>query len=111
MLLGNTSKKGIILINVINIDKGILLLVLLCNSLNLILINIKINKNKIETAPIYTIKYDNPIKINPDKIKYKDMLKNNAIKYITDIIGFLLIIINILLNIANIYNIFKKIEV
>ena len=45
-----------LIILIINKAKGILFRLLLCNSLVLILINIKINKNNIDTAPIYTIK-------------------------------------------------------
>jgi hypothetical protein len=64
------------------------------------LINIKINKNKIDTAPIYTIKYDKPMKFKPKIIKYIEILANNPIKNKTDIIGFLLMITNIAHKIA-----------
>ena len=37
------------------------------------------NKNKIDTAPIYTIKYEKPINVNPDKIKYTDIDPNKPI--------------------------------
>jgi hypothetical protein len=58
-------------------------------------INININKNIIDTAPIYTNKYDKPIKLNPIIIKYIAIDKNRPIKNKTDITGFLLIITNI----------------
>jgi hypothetical protein len=53
------------------------------------------NKNNIETAPMYTNRYDNPIKLKPISIKYMDIFKNKPIKYNTDTIGFLLIITRI----------------
>jgi hypothetical protein len=59
------------------------------------LINIKINKNNIDTAPTYTNKYDSPIKFNPNVIKKQATLKNNVIKNNTDTIGFLVVITNI----------------
>jgi len=58
-------------------------------------ISIKINKNKIDTAPTYTNRYDKPINTIPTTIKYKDILANKDIKYKTDTIGFLAIIVNI----------------
>jgi hypothetical protein len=58
-------------------------------------INININKNNIDTAPIYTNKYDIPIKVIPIIIKYIAVNKNKLIKNKIDIIGFLLIITNI----------------
>lgn len=54
---------------VINRPKETLFLLLLCNSLVLIFISININKNNIDTAPIYTIKYDRPINVKPSNIK------------------------------------------
>jgi hypothetical protein len=83
------------------IDKYKLLLVSLCSSDTLTSINIRINKNKIDTAPIYTKRYDNPKKFNPINIKYIDIFKNKPIKYNTETIGFLLIITNIPDNIAS----------
>ena len=80
---------------VINIAKGILLLVLLNSSLILTFINIKINKNKIDTAPTYTNKYERPIKFKPNIIRYDAMLKNNPIKNKTDNTGFFIIITSI----------------
>jgi hypothetical protein len=50
------------------------------------------NKNKIDTAPIYTIKYEKPINVNPDKIKYTDIDPNKPIKDNKEAIGFLLTI-------------------
>ena len=61
----------------------------------LTLINIKIKINNIDTAPIYTNKYDKPIKFKPNKIKYKDILKNKPIRNNTETMGFLLIITKI----------------
>jgi hypothetical protein len=62
---------------------------------------ININKNNIDTAPTYTKRYDKPIKLTPNIIKYPDILKNNPIKNNTDIIGFLLTITNIPHNIED----------
>jgi hypothetical protein len=67
----------------------------LISSDTLILINIRINRNKIDTAPTYTNKYDIPINTIPIVIKYKDILENNNIKCKTDTIGFFAIIVNI----------------
>jgi hypothetical protein len=53
------------------------------------------NRNSIETAPIYTNRYDNPIKFRPINIRYIDIVKNKPIRYNTDTIGFLLIITRI----------------
>jgi hypothetical protein len=83
------------------IDKYKLLFVSACNSDTLTSISININKNNIETAPIYTNKYDNPMKFRPINIRYIDIVKNRPIRYSTDIIGFLLIITRIPDNIAN----------
>ena len=49
--------------------KGILLLLSVLSSDILMLINININKNKIDTAPTYTNKYDKPIKFIPNVIR------------------------------------------
>ena len=54
--LGKMSLKGIKKANIANIAKGILLLVSLISSETLILINISMNRNSIETAPTYTNK-------------------------------------------------------
>jgi hypothetical protein len=54
--LGIISLKGIKKANIANIAKGILLLVSLISSETLILINISMNKNSMETAPTYTNK-------------------------------------------------------
>ena len=54
LALGRISLKGIKKANIANIAKGILLLVSLISSETLILINISINRNSIETAPTYT---------------------------------------------------------
>jgi hypothetical protein len=86
------------------IDKKILLLLSICNSDTLISNNININKNNIDIAPIYTNMYDIPIKFNPMMIKYIEISKNKAIKYNTDIIGFLFVIINMLDTILSIVN-------
>jgi SepF-like predicted cell division protein (DUF552 family) len=51
---GNISYKGYVNDRLIITANGILLLVLLDNSLILTFINIKINRNKIDTAPTYT---------------------------------------------------------
>ena len=51
---GNILLYGIKNPNIVKIAKGILLLVSLISSDTLIFINIKINKNKIDTAPTYT---------------------------------------------------------
>jgi hypothetical protein len=56
LALGIMSLKGIKKANIANIAKGILLLVSLISSETLILINISINRNSIETAPTYTNK-------------------------------------------------------
>jgi len=53
------------------------------------LINIKINKNNIDTAPRYTIIYDKPMKFKPIIFKYEEIPPNNNIKNNTDTIGFL----------------------
>jgi hypothetical protein len=50
--LGKPSLKAKFKNITINEAKGILFQLFICNSLVLISINIKINKNKIETAPI-----------------------------------------------------------
>ena len=55
-VLGRMSLKGIKKANIANIAKGILLLVSLISSETLILINISMNRNSIETAPTYTNK-------------------------------------------------------
>ena len=55
-VLGRMSLKGIKKANIASIAKGILLLVSLISSETLILINIRINRNSIETAPTYTNK-------------------------------------------------------
>jgi hypothetical protein len=55
-LSGNKLLSGINSINIANIPKGILLFVSFISSDTLILINIKINKNNIDTAPTYTNK-------------------------------------------------------
>ena len=80
--------------------KSTLLFVSVSNSDILTFINIKINKNNIETAPTYTIKYTKPKKCKPMVIRYTDIEKNNPIKNNTDNIGFLLTIIYILKNTA-----------
>jgi hypothetical protein len=54
--LGRISLKGMKKANIANIAKGILLLVSLISSETLILINISMNRNSIETAPTYTNK-------------------------------------------------------
>lgn len=51
---GNILLYGIKNPKIVNIAKGILLFVSLISSDTLILINIKINRNKIDTAPTYT---------------------------------------------------------
>ena len=48
-------------------------------------IKIKINKNKIETAPTYRITEDKPIKLKPNVIKYEAIPENKP-KYINEII-------------------------
>ena len=55
-VLGRMSLKGIKKANIANIAKGILLLVSLISSETLILINISMKRNSIETAPTYTNK-------------------------------------------------------
>ena len=49
--------------------KNKLFLVFTCNSDILMSINIKINKNNIDIAPMYTNKYDIPINTKPDMIR------------------------------------------
>ena len=56
LALGKMLLKGIKKAKIASIAKGILLLVSLISSETLILINISMNKNKIETAPTYTNK-------------------------------------------------------
>jgi hypothetical protein len=53
------------------------------------------NKNNIDTAPTYTSRYDKPIKLRPNIIKYPAMLTKRPIKNNTETIGFLLIITQI----------------
>jgi hypothetical protein len=48
-----------------------------------------------DTAPTYTKRYDIPMNFKPTRTKYKDILPNKSIKYNTEIIGFLEVIINI----------------
>jgi hypothetical protein len=95
--LDHTSILRIGLINPIpnRLPKIRLFIVSVCNSDILISISININKNKIDTAPIYTNKYDIPIKYIPINNKYKDTNKNNPIRYKIDNMGFLLIITKI----------------
>jgi hypothetical protein len=69
LLLGNKLLSGINNIIMANIPKGILLFVSLTSSDTLILINIRINRNKIDTAPTYTNRYDIPMNTIPIKIK------------------------------------------
>jgi hypothetical protein len=66
------------------------------------------NKNKIDTAPIYTIKYEKPINVNPDRIKYRDIDPNKPIKDNNEAIGFLFIITAILNNNAITLNISRN---
>ena len=94
-LAGNKALSGINKIIIAKIANGILLFVSLISSETLILINIKINKNNIDTAPTYTSKYDIPINTIPIKIKNKDMFPNKLIKYKTDTTGFFATIVNI----------------
>lgn len=68
-LLTFITSKGIYINKPKKKAKTILLLVFTCNSEILISINISINKNKIDTAPIYTSKYEIPIKFIPINIK------------------------------------------
>lgn len=56
LAFGKMLLKGIKKAKIASIAKGILLLVSLISSETLILINISMNKNKIETAPTYTNK-------------------------------------------------------
>jgi hypothetical protein len=66
------------------------------------------NKKKIDTAPIYTIKYEKPINVNPDNIKYTDIDPNKPIKDNNETIGFLFIITAILNNNAITLNISRN---
>ena len=100
LLSGSNKLKGTKKIIIVKIAKGVLLLVSFINSDILMLINIRINKNNIETAPTQTNKQDIPMKLTPINIKQHDIDENNNIKYKTDIIGFLVIIINIPNNIG-----------
>ena len=93
---GNKAYKAMLKITDIIITKGILLLLSVTSSDILTFINIKINKKRIDTAPTYTKRYDNPIKFIPNIIRYEATLKNNPIKKSTETIGFLLVITNIL---------------
>src|SRR5699024_9590 len=52
-------------------------------------------RNNIDTAPTYTNIYDKPIKLYPTNINILDIFINKPIKNNTDIIGFLLTIVNI----------------
>src|SRR5438093_10366640 len=56
LVSGNILLKGIKKVIIVNIANGILLLVSLISSDTLILINISIKRNKIDTAPTYTNK-------------------------------------------------------
>ena len=67
-------------------------------SVNLILIIIITNKNKIAIAPTYTIIYEIPINPIPNKIKYPAALTKTEIKKITAITGFLEVITKTLEN-------------
>jgi len=69
LISGNKLLNGIKKAKIANTARGILLFVSLISSETLMLINIKINKNNIETAPTYTNKYDIPINLIPIKIK------------------------------------------
>ena len=94
-LFGSILLIGMKKAKMVSMAKGILLLVSLSSSDTLIFISIKMNKNKIETAPTYTNKYDIPIKVIPINIKLQDIVENSKIRNSTETIGFLLIIINI----------------
>lgn len=93
--VGNNPLSGTNNIIMANTANGILLFVSLISSDTLILINIKINKNSIDTAPTYTKIYEIPINTIPTKIKYIDIFPNKDIKCKTETIGFLAIIVNI----------------
>ncbi len=95
LVLGKILLNGMKKAKIVNIAKGMLLLVSLMSSDTLMLININMNKNKIDTAPTYTSKYDKPINFIPIIIKQQDILANKEIRNKTDTTGFFDIIINI----------------
>ena len=68
-LIGKTSYTKELKDTIIKSPNGILLLVSLKSSEILTFINISINKNKIDTAPTYTNKYERPIKFRPKSSK------------------------------------------
>ena len=94
-LSGNVLLSGTKKASIVNIARGIQLFVSLISSDTLILISIRMNRNKIDTAPTYTSKYDIPINLIPMKIRQQDILENSKIKYKTETIGFLAIIVKI----------------
>ena len=93
--LGKILLIGIKKASITKIAKGILLFVSSLSSDTLIFISIRINKNKIDTAPTYTNKQAKPIKDKPMNIRFTDIFENKNIRYNTDTIGFLAITIKI----------------